>query len=222
MYYLDICSFVHYTSSHFCLLRRKWWIVIWWSLPSQKVLPKIKEIIREVMSTLRFQIEEHNFEILRRIIIVNLNKTAARAHEATVEVSAASPASPPATGSPTITARKLATHLPLAAAHRLLLANRFVLSLLFVFRFVLPPRRHFGSRLVITLYGQRCANCWTLNARCYLPILSIEHRWLGRFYLFSSGTRSERCCNYAHYFFPGNKKTASGWARGEHPTLLSD
>lgn len=111
------------------------------------------------MSTLRFKIEEHNFEILRRIIIVNLNKTAARAHEATVEVSAASPASPPATGSPTITARKLATHLPLAAAHRLLLANRFVLSLLFVFRFVLPPRRHFGSRLVITLSGQRCANC---------------------------------------------------------------
>lgn len=39
------------------------------------------------------------------------------------------------TGSPTITARKLATHLPLAAAHRLLLANRLVaFSLLVVSR----------------------------------------------------------------------------------------
>lgn len=133
----------------------------------------------------------NHFEIFRLIICYCKSKPATSAHEATVEVSAASPASPPATGSPTITARKLATHLPLAAAHRLLLANRFVLSpLLFVSRFVLPPRRHFDSRLVIILSGLRCANCWTLNARCYLPILSIEHRWSDRFYLFSSGTRS--------------------------------
>lgn len=161
MYYLDICSFVHYRLYilAFLLSEKNMLDCHLIKFTIAKVLLKIKEIIGEVLSTLRFQMEEHNFEILRRIIIVNLNKTAARAHEATVEVSAASPASPPATGSPTITARKLATHLPLAAAHRLLLANRFVLSLLFVFRFVLPPRRHFGSRLVITLYGQRCANC---------------------------------------------------------------
>lgn len=128
---------------------------------------------------------------LLSVFCYSKSKSATSAHEATVEVSAASPASPLATGSPTITVRKLATHLPLAAAHRLLLANRFVLSpLLFVSRFVLPPRRHFDSRLVIILSGLRCANCWTLNARCYLPILSIEHRWSGRFYLFSSGTRS--------------------------------
>lgn len=133
----------------------------------------------------------NHFEIFRLIICYSKSKPSTSPHEATVEVSAASPASPPATGSPTITARKLATHLPLAAAHRLLLANRFVLSpLLFVSRFVLPPRRHFDSRLVIILSGLRCANCWTLNAWCYLPILSIEHRWSGRFYLFSSGTRS--------------------------------
>lgn len=64
MYYLDICSFVHYRLYilAFLLIEKNMLDCHLMKFTIVKVLLKIKEIIGEVLSTLRFPIEEHNFK----------------------------------------------------------------------------------------------------------------------------------------------------------------